>query len=303
MDMTSSPGTTTLGALLDECVEHLVQSERQDASLKAEWLLADTAGIPRLEFPLYRARAVDEATRNRMRERTQRLADGEPLQYVLGTADFMGLLFRVDRRVLIPRPETECLVEWTLAEIARHPALQPRVADIGTGSGCIAVTLAARLPEARITAVDLSEDELAIARQNAAELAPGASITWTQGDGLYGFDKQSLDVVVSNPPYVPEGAWRALDREVRDFEPRSALTTGEDGFAILHRLLAEAPRVLAPRGSILLECGEEQAEALRIRAEQEGLVDVQVHRDLAGRRRGIRARQADHPARADGSRP
>ena len=199
---------------------------------------------------------------------------GKPTQYITKQQEFYGRMFRVEPGVLIPRPETELLCE---AVLERLPA-GARVADVGTGSGCIAVTLALEGRAARVFAVDFSADALRIARRNAVAL--GAEIGFVQGDLLGSFAGGSLDAVVSNPPYVPEPDRDGMAREVRDWEPETALFAGADGLDIYRRLIPESARVLRRGGRLAMEFGFGQAEAMR--GLLAGWRDVEIRNDLAG---------------------
>jgi release factor glutamine methyltransferase len=188
--------------------------------------------------------------------------------------------------VLVPRPETELVVETAL-EIA--PAAR-RILDVGTGCGAIAAALARALPAARVCASDVSADALAVARTNLVRHAPGVALVC--GDLLAPFGRGAFDVVVSNPPYLADGELADLTPEVRDHEPRVALAAGADGLAALRALVAEAPRVLAPGGWLVVEMGAGQAAAVRRAAEESGrYAAVEVRRDLAGIERVLAARE------------
>lgn len=203
---------------------------------------------------------------------SERLA-GKPTQYITGRQEFYGRDFRVTPDVLIPRPESEHLVEAALAIGAR------RVLDVGTGSGCIAVTLAIE-SGARVAASDISVRALGVARQNAGRL--GVAIDFTLADGLDAFAPQSFDLIVSNPPYIPAAEHATLAREVRDFEPALALTPGPTGLEIYARLIGGAPRVLTPGGSIALELGHDSAKSVTAMLIEAGFESIAVTPDLAG---------------------
>ena len=208
------------------------------------------------------------------------LAAGRPLQYVLGHTEFYGLDFQVREGVLIPRPETEELVRW----IAESPAPDnPAVLDVGTGSGCIAVTLARLIPESRITAVDISEKALSIARENARRL--DAKVDFRQGDALgelFPGQREQFDLIVSNPPYIPSQVIEGLEPEVKDHEPRLALDGEEDGLAFYRKIIEQAPDYLNSNGRIYFEIGAEQGEDMIRLMTDRGFSEVKVHKDLAG---------------------
>ena len=221
-----------------------------------------------------------------------RRAAGEPLQYVLGRWGFRTLDLMVDRRVLIPRPETEVVAGLAIDELNRLDRLA-RVVDLGTGSGAIALSVAAeRWPHVEVWATDASPDALAVARANLAALGRRATVVrLLEGDwfaALPGELRGSLDVVVANPPYVSESD--ALPPEVTDWEPHGALFAGPDGLGGLRRIVAEAPSWLVSGGLLVVEIGETQAAAVAALAEQAGLVEVRVEPDLAGRDRAVVAR-------------
>ncbi len=283
----------TLQEMLRAVESVIADAGRGDARVLAEWLVAAAAGVGRLDVAAQGARLVDEAARARLDEWAPRVARGEPLQYVLGTAPFLGRDFVCDARALIPRPETEELCERVLADetVWSHPA--PTIADVGTGTGCLAVTLALERPSASVIAIDLSPEALALARANAQRFGAEDRIVWRQGDLLSGLPAQSLRAVVSNPPYIAEGEWARLDPEVRDHEPRVALIGGADGLAVIRRLVEQARHALAPGGRVWMEIGNEQGPAVRELLTAHGFADVAIRRDLAGRDRFAEARQAD----------
>jgi release factor glutamine methyltransferase len=209
----------------------------------------------------------------------RRLA-GEPVQYITGEAEFYGLPFRVRRDVLIPRPETEHLIEKALEIAARFQ--QPRIVDIGTGSGAIAVALAHKLSDAQVTSIDISESALALARENAERNRVANGIRFLQGDLLAPVANEQFDIVVSNPPYVPITGRDTLDVEVRDHEPALALFGGDDGLDIYRRLIPAAQASLVPGGFIALEIGYGQSPAVQALLADAGFNQVQFTADLQG---------------------
>jgi release factor glutamine methyltransferase len=214
---------------------------------------------------------------------------GIPTQYITGRQEFWGLDVLVNPSVLIPRPETEHLVERTLAVSARNRAL--RILDCGTGSGCIALALAKELSQARLTASDLSIDAVVTAKANAERLGLAESISFVQADLLSCFPSSSFDLVVSNPPYVSLADAPTLAREVRDHEPATALFAGPDGASVYRRLIPDAGRVLRPGGWLILELGYNLALQVRGLLSTPPWDSIATDRDLAGIERVIFARR------------
>ncbi len=212
----------------------------------------------------------------------RRLA-GEPVQYISGEAEFYGLPFHVNRDVLIPRPETEHLVEKAIALAQRlrlSGAPHPRIVDVGTGSGAIAVALAHALPFAEITATEISSAALAVARSNASRIGVADRIRFLEGDLLEPSAGEQFDIVVSNPPYVPESDRTTLDVEVRDYEPAQALFAGKDGLAIYRRLVPATWGALVPGGFVALEIGYGQQEAVLALLSGTGFSGIEFTEDL-----------------------
>lgn len=233
------------------------------------------------EIPMVTAKMIDEAT-------TQ-LAKGKPVQHVLGRTRFLGRSFRCDARALIPRPETEELVSWILEDFSGNTGLQ--ILDVGTGTGCIAVSLALELPGAAVTALDLSPDALALARINAEAL--GASVIFRQGDFLSGnrelFSPQTFDVIVSNPPYIPQKEAENLHRNVRDYEPHLALFVPDKDVLIFYRALAEAKGLLKEGSAVYCETHRDLAEETAALFWEAGFRNVEVREDIFGAPRMVRA--------------
>jgi len=267
----------------------------ENPRLNIELLLAHVLNKKRLDLYLQFEQEVDEATLARLRELVRRRATGEPVQYVIGEAPFYGLTFAVNRHVLIPRPETELLVEVVMRRLKFAPVNhQPlTIFDIGTGSGCIAVALAKQLPEAQIFAVDASAEALAVARANAERHGVEKSTRFLQGDLLEALpDNVGADVIVSNPPYIASGDRATLPKEVRDFEPVQALVAGEDGLEVIRRLVSTAKRVLSPSGFVALEIGAGQRPAVEQLFRDHGYNGVEVVKDLQGHERIVIAQAA-----------
>ncbi len=207
---------------------------------------------------------------DRFREAVSRRAEGEPLQYITGVQDFYGREFRVTPAVLIPRPETELLVETALEVVEGISA--PLICDIGTGSGCIAVTLLCERTDLRAVAVDVSEPALAITAQNAQRHGVSERISLRVSDCFHGLEPTAFDLIVSNPPYVSANALPGLQREVRDHEPLVALSPGADGLSVIRRLLDDGPAFLNASGHLIMEIGFDQGEKVQ------SLIDPDVWR-------------------------
>lgn len=262
---------------------HGVESPR----LTIELLLAHVLGTNRLRLYLDFDRSVDEATLARLRELVRRRAAGEPLQYLTGEVEFCGLKLAVDRRVLIPRPETELLVE---AVVKRAPR---SVWDVGTGSGCVALAVARQLPEVRVFGSDVSVGALEVARGNAERLGLRKNVRFFASDLLSAAQERwRVDAVVSNPPYIGRAEWGQLPREVRDFEPGPALLAGEDGLEIMRRLAPEARQHVTADGFVALEMGAGQRGAVVAIFEKEGFALEEVVKDLQGYERVVVLRPA-----------
>jgi release factor glutamine methyltransferase len=214
---------------------------------------------------------------------------GEPIQYITGETEFYGLPFRVTPDVLIPRPETEHLVEKVVELVASFHA--PRIVDVGTGSGAIAVSIAHDWPEAEITAIDLSPAALEVARGNAERFGCADCIRFLQGDLLTPVAGERFEIIVSNPPYVPETDRATLAVEVRDHEPALALFAGLDGLAIYRRLIPQAFAALTPGGFFALEIGFGQSEAVRALLASSGFEQIEFTPDLQGILRVVSARR------------
>jgi release factor glutamine methyltransferase len=243
---------------------------------------------PRLQLYLKFETLLEESQLAPLRDGIKRLGTGEPLQYVLGDTEFMGHRLHVDRRALIPRPETEELVERVLACDPLWSLAQPALADVGTGSGCIVISLALARPEGRYLAIDASVAALELARENAA-LNKAAGIEFRTGDLLAGVEPGSLDAVVANLPYIATGDCAALPRHIREHEPLSALDGGEDGLRVIRLLVESAWECLRPGGRLFLEIGFDQGGHVVKCLEKRGYDTVAVHKDLGGRNRIVDA--------------
>jgi release factor glutamine methyltransferase len=284
--MGAAPAIETVGDALAGAVARLVAAGVADARADAEVLLARALGTTRTGVVLAARRPLPDAARAALEAALARRASREPLQHIVGEREFWSLAFAVDRRVLVPRPETELLVA-TVLRVAPDAAC---ILDVGTGSGAVAAALARERPAARVWASDLAADALAVARENLARHAPGVGLV--RGDLLAPFRAGTFDVVVANPPYVADAELAALAPEVRDHEPRVALAGGPDGLAALRALVAGAPRVLRPGGWLVVEMGLGQAAAVRRAAEETGRwARIEVRRDYARIERVLAAQE------------
>lgn len=268
-------------------LQQALQPHSETAALDAGVALARLLGRPRAWVLAHPEARLAPAQVRAVQQAAARLARGEPLPYVLGEWAFWGRPFFVSPAVLIPRPESETLVERALA--LAPPRQRPwRVADVGTGSGCLAVTLAAEHPRARVVATDRAWDALQVARRNARRHAVAARVHLVQADGLHGVTGP-FEVIVANPPYIPSGALAHL--AVARHEPRHALDGGPDGLVWVRDWLAQAATRLAPGGAVLMEIGADQAAAAQALAHRIfPQAQVRVHPDLAGRPRVLEVR-------------
>lgn len=254
----------------------------ENPRLDAEVLLAHALGATRTQLIVDAARPLTPGELTRFRELVRRRRAREPVAYLKGEREFYGRTFRVDARVLVPRPDTETLVEVAL-ERTRAASMSMRALDLCTGSGCVAVTLARERPTACVVATDLSEGALAVARGNAARLG-AHGVAFLEGD-LYGalapLGALRFDVVTANPPYIPAADVASLDPDIREHEPRLALEGGASGLAVTEGVVAGAPAWLAPGGALAVEVGAGQAPAVHALFERAGFADVRRALDYA----------------------
>ena len=285
-----SAGQATLGEAIAESRRVLGQAGIESAEQEAWWIVQHVLRLSAHHVVIDRDRLLASTELADVKGLIQRRVGREPLQYILGTQEFCGLEFHVNPAVLIPRPETELLVEYVAHRISsEQPAT---IVDVCTGSGCIAVAIARQRPRARLIATDLSSRSLDVARQNAARHSVGERMIWLEGNLLGALAGQRLegqvDIIVSNPPYIAEADWATLQPEVRLFEPRGALIAGPQGTELHERLLREAGRYLSPGGALILEIGAGQARAIRQIVEQ--ISGYRFHRlvyDAAGLERVV----------------
>jgi release factor glutamine methyltransferase len=253
----------TVLEVITKSAEFLAKRGVDSSRLQTELLLAHVLQLPRMKLYLNFERKLTEPELDSMRKLVQRRGLREPLQHLVGSASFCGLEMAVNRHVLIPRPETELLAEagWQFLSTLNS---QPSTAlDFGTGSGCIAIALAAKCPTTRVVALDLSAEALSIAKQNAATNSVVERSEFRHGDGFAALQPgERFDLIVSNPPYIASAEIETLQPEVRDHDPRGALDGGADGLDFYRRLAAESRTFLKPHGKLMLEFGEGQADAI-----------------------------------------
>jgi release factor glutamine methyltransferase len=253
------------------------------ARLDAELIIADALNITRIQIYTDHERPLHPEELTAIRDRVRRRARHEPVAYIVGSRGFRDLDLAVDPRVLIPRPETELLVDVALARLSG--VADPVVVDVGTGSGAIALSIAQARPDARVVAVDTSPEALAVARENAKRNEV-TNVEFVHGDLLADVGGP-VHLVASNPPYIPSADIDGLMPDVRDFEPRLALDGGPDGLDVIRRLIPAAASRLAPGGALVMEIGHDQGDALRHLLASWS--DVHVHADLAGLDRVVEA--------------
>lgn len=274
-------GETSIKQLLAEATQFLQKEGLDTPRLDAELLLGHVLGVTRAQTHAHPDRRLDSAELEGYRELIERRRQHEPVAYIIGHKEFYGLDFYVDRRVLIPRPETELLVEKGL-EISRAVSHPLTIADVGTGCGAIAISLAVHLPQAIIYALDFSPDALEVAALNCRRHSVERQVHLLQGDLLSPLP-EPVDLIIANLPYVSETEWVQLPRTIAAYEPRSALNGGSDGLDAIHRLLAQARPHLKPQAKILLEIGGTQAAAVTNLAKHHfPAVTIGVVQDYAG---------------------
>lgn len=262
----------------------------ESARLNAEHLIGHALGLKRMALYLQFERVLGEPELEKIRPLVRRRGQREPLQYILGEVEFCGLRLKVDRRALIPRPETEYLVELIAQRVTPPPV---SILELGTGTGALALALARQYPAASITAVERSPEALALAKENAALNALASRITWIESNW---YDQLPAgvryDLIVSNPPYLTDEETTAAAPEVRQFEPLSALVSSDEGMADLKAILSRASDYLQPGGWVALETGIAQHDALVAFAAAKGLTQGESKDDLTGRNRYVFARRA-----------
>jgi len=276
----------TIRELMKSAIEHLQGKGFEEARLNVELLLAHALDIQRIQLYSNFDKPLTQEELKQFRTLYERRLTREPVQYIIGSANFMGLHFTVDPRVLIPRPETETLIEQVMLACQRYDADETiHILEVGTGSGNITISIAKFIKNTRITAIDISLEALAVAKKNACLHSVESQIKFSCSDVFDLSDElfqSKYDLLVSNPPYVPKDEWEQLQREVRDFEPSSALTDGKDGLKFYHHMAGIIPTILKSGGSIVFEVGLDQAEIVANRLRKAGLAELKITDDLQG---------------------
>jgi release factor glutamine methyltransferase len=279
----------TVKRILDWTTEHLKKHGSDSARLDAEILLAHARGCKRIELYTRYDEPLSERQRSAMRDLVRRRGNAEPVAYLVGYKEFFSLPFKVTPDVLIPRPETETLVLEAIEIAKSSPAERLTLLDLCTGSGCIAVAAAKGASKLQVTATDLSQAALDVARQNADANGVAEHVELRQGDLFAALrPDETFDLIASNPPYVSEAEYEALSADIRLHEPSAALLAGADGMDVLHRIASEAPSRLNEGGHLLVELDPAQASAF---AELLGASfrEVRIVKDLAGQARVVHA--------------
>jgi release factor glutamine methyltransferase len=267
--------------VIKRTTDYLRKAGLETPRLDAELLIGHALGFSRTQLYLQFERPLAEDELAKLRPLVRRRAQREPLQYILGEVEFLGLRLKVDRRALVPRPETEELADLLVRRFSPR-----RILDLGTGTGALALALASAFPEAEVTAVDRSSDALSLARENSAVLGL-ERVMFLESDWFSQIPpgRRPFDLVVSNPPYLTEEEWETAQPEVREFEPRQALVAAGSGRADLERILRETPQHLLEGGWLALETGVAQHAALFKVAEEAGFSTSESLRDMSGRER------------------
>jgi release factor glutamine methyltransferase len=279
----------TVLEIIKKTTEFFAAKGIESPRLNAELLIGHALKRKRMQLYMEFERPLSEPELELVRPLVRRRAQREPVQYIIGDTEFCGLTLKVDRRALIPRPETELLFEHVVTAWGGAGA-PSRILDLGTGSGALALALARAFPEAMVLATDASNDALALAAENAAATELSSRVRFLWSDWFEGIPAQPYDLIVSNPPYLTAEETAQTAPEVRGFEPVSALTSADDGLFDLKRIIAAAPPFLAPGGLLALETGIAQHRALLALASDAGFRHVESKRDLTDRDRFVLAR-------------
>ena len=289
MTIGDNRGSLSAARLLERGAEELGRAGITEARFQAELLLRHALGCSRESLLARLHQSVPAEATGHFFQRVERRRGRVPVQYIIGTQEFYGIDFRVTPAVLIPRPETEGVVEQARRELENERA--PRIADVGCGCGCIAIALAQTLGDGELVAIDRSPAALAIARENALRHGVEARVEFVESDLLDSVADADLDAVVSNPPYIRDDELAGLEPEVMEHEPRAALAGGTDGLCVIRRLVPQAHRALKPGGVLVMEIGHGQSEAVEALVRQAAMKYEHIVADLAGIPRVLVARK------------
>ncbi len=282
----------TVLEVIQRSTEFLRGKGVESPRLQIELMLAHVLAMPRLKLYLNFDRALDEPQLAQLRDMTRRRAAREPLQYILGTTSFCGLEIKCSPAALIPRPETEILAEQAWKFLSTLSSQPSTTLDIGTGTGCLAIAIAANAPQTRVATVDVSPEALGLARENVAANQLDERVELRHGDSFAALrEGEMFDLIVSNPPYIPDAEVAELQPEVRDFEPRLALAGGADGLDFFRRIAATAPGFLKPHGALMVEFSDGQAAALEKLFADEKWIVAEIVEDYSPRPRILIARR------------
>jgi len=279
--------TKSLLEVLQSTTAYFTRHKIENPRLNAEQLLAHTLRLSRMDLYLEFERNLAENELGPLRDLVKRRSQGEPLQHLLGTVEFCGHTFAIDKRAMVPRPETEELVELLLAEISGQKS-EIRILDVGTGSGVIGLSLAVKFPQANVCAIDISEDPLSLARENSAQLRLSERVRFQKSDLLENVSER-FDLIVANLPYISMQDRHLLAREVLH-DPEVALFGGPGGDELVRKLIEQAPAHLEPGGLLALEIGLGQAEGLSDFLRQKNYHDIELKKDYSGISRFLLAR-------------
>jgi release factor glutamine methyltransferase len=274
----------TVGKLLNWTADYFKTKSLDEPLLSAQILLANVLSCPKVGLYLQFEREVAENEKTEFRNLVKRAVEGEPIAYLTGHKEFFSIDFMVNSSVLIPRPETELLVQWVIRKIrsgTNGASHSHRILDIGTGSGCIPVALAKNISELMtILAVDISDSALALAEENSKRSSASNRIVFRKSDLFEQIDSsEEFDFIVSNPPYITEEDYHKLPRHIKDFEPQTALRGGSDGLDVIRRLCAEAGKYLKEGGYLVLEIGYNQSQEVKTLLSSSGYVNIEFEKD------------------------
>jgi release factor glutamine methyltransferase len=272
-----APQSWTIGSLVKWATDDFQARGIESPRLDAELIVAHALSIPRMQVIIDAQRPLADAELAKLRALVKRRRAREPMAYLLGQREFYGRAFKVDKRVLVPRPDTETLVDVAL-ERTRACSMSMRLLDLCTGSGCVAITLARERPTSRVTATDVSADALEVARGNAQRLG-AYNVAFALGDLYAPVTGARFDVITANAPYIATAELATLMPDVRDFEPRLALDGGADGLDLVRRIVDGAPSVLVPGGVLALEVGAGEAPLVAALLSEHGYEAIDVRRD------------------------